>query len=405
MENLKLGLRANAYQFALLVFVNALVGALLGLERSVFGSYVEACFGILAEEALFYFIMAFGLAKATANYFAGLLMQLWGRKRVLLLGWALALPIPFLFAFSPAWELIVFANLLLGANQGFAWSSTVVMKIDLAGAKDRGLAMGINESAGYLSLALSAYATAAYLGPLNDLLFWGALVFVLLGLGLSAVFVRETAAYALLEQATSPPLSGEEEAASAWATFKKVSFLEASLSSVTFAGWVNNLNDGMIWGLLPILLLEHDLLPNEIGWVTALYPAVWGLGQLATGKQADKMLTKELIRRGMYMQAFAILGFAYSSDFLSFMLSSFFLGLGTALVYPSFLVAISWLSPVQKRAEYIGIFRLWRDLGYLFGALFSALLWYFFGLTACFYGISALTFFAALIVQVRMRMI
>jgi len=403
MEDLKLGLRANGYQFALLVFINALVGALLGLERSVFGPYIEARFGIGAEEALFYFIMAFGLAKATANYFAGLLMQLWGRKRVLLLGWALALPIPFFFAFSPSWELIIFANLLLGVNQGFAWSSTVVMKIDLAGAKDRGLAMGINESAGYLALAFSAYVTAIYWGPLNDLLFWGALIFVLLGGLLSAILVRETAPYARLEQIKLPELSGEDEQASAWTTFKKVSFLETSLSAVTFAGWVNNLNDGMIWGLLPILLLEHDLLPDEIGWVTALYPAVWGLGQLATGKMADKMPTKVLIRRGMYMQAFSILGFAYSSDVLSFMLSSFFLGLGTALVYPSFLVAISRLSPVQKRAEYIGIFRLWRDLGYLFGALFSALLWYFFGLMACFYGIAALTFLAALVVQIRMR--
>jgi MFS family permease len=364
----RLGLRVNAGQFALLVALNAFVGGMVGLERSVLPLVGERDFGLASKAAILSFIVAFGAAKALTNLAAGALAERAGRKRLLVLGWALALPVPVLVGLAPSWGWIVAANLLLGANQGLAWSMTVLMKIDLVGPKRRGLALGLNESAGYLGVAAAAFATGALAGTIapRTLVWAGAALVACVGLLVSIAFVRDTGAHVSLEQRAH----GEGAQRGFRAAFVHVTLRHPILRACSQAGLVNNLNDALAWGLAPLYLAAHGASSRQVAAVAAVYPAVWGAGQLGTGWLSDHVGRKPLIVLGMLVQAGAlgllvVGGGAFGAAFTAAVL----LGVGTALVYPTLIAAVSDAVEPRQRAQSVGVYRFWRDTGFVVGAL------------------------------------
>jgi MFS family permease len=396
----RLGLRANAAQFTLLVAVNALVGGLLGQERTVLPLIAEQDFHLAAYTAALTYILAFGATKAVTNFFAGTLSDRYGRKPVLVAGWLAGLPVPLLIIWAPSWAWIVAANVLLGINQGLAWSTTVIMKIDLAGPRRRGLAMGLNEAAGYLALAGTAAATGALaarygLRPAPFLL--GA-AYAALGLALSAILVKETRGHADHEATTMA--SGTDLPTRQVAAL--VSYREPALSAAAQAGMVNNLNDGLAWGLFPLLFATAGLTLAEIGVLAALYPAVWGLGQLATGPLSDRYGRKPFIVTGMLAQAAALAWIAATTSFTTWALGAVLLGVGTASVYPTLLAAVGDVAHPAWRARAVGVYRLWRDGGFAVGALLAGILADAYGIRAAALVVAALTAASGLVVLVRM---
>lgn len=399
-SSLQLGLKANWRQFALLVLINAFVGGMVGLERTVLPLIAEQEFGMASRTAILSFIMSFGIVKALANSAAGELGDQWGRKKTLIAGWLLGLPVPFIVMWAPTWEWVVFANVLLGINQGLAWSATVIMKIDLVGPRQRGLAMGLNEAAGYLAVSLAAlgsgYVAASY--ALRPHPLYLGVAFALLGLALTVLFVRETRPYAEHEaslqedaQSVSPALSYSE-------VVLETSWRNSTLFSVSQAGMINNLNDGMAWGLFPLYFATADLGVDYIGWLAALYPAVWGIGQLGTGALSDRTGRKPLIVAGMFIQAAGIFAIWAGHGFLSWALAMTTLGLGTALVYPTLLAAISDVAHPSWRASSVGVYRLWRDGGYAVGAVLAGGLADLFGLGWAIGAVGGLTVLSGAIV-------
>jgi MFS family permease len=399
----RLGLRENWAQFSLLVLVNAFVGAMVGMERSILPRIAEEEFHLAAKAAILSFIVVFGVTKALTNYFAGRWSDRFGRKAVLIAGWLVAAPVPLLLMWAPSWGWILGANVLLGVSQGLTWSTTVIMKIDLAGPKSRGLAMGLNEFAGYFAVALSALATgyiAAEVG-LRPQPFYLGVGFVVAGTLLSIFAVRETRHHVALESgmAKSGPLAG----LSPREVFTRTSFTDRDLSAVCQAGLVNNLNDGMAWGLFPLVFAASGMSLAQIGALAALYPAVWGLGQIATGLGSDRVGRKGLITSGMWTQALGIVVVALGSSFAHFAAGAALLGLGTAMVYPTLLAAIGDVAEPRWRASAVGVYRLWRDLGYAVGALLAGLVADAFGLAAATLTIAAVTFASGVVVALRMR--
>jgi MFS family permease len=394
----QLGLRQNWRQFSLLVLVNAFVGGMVGLERSILPQLALQEFGIASSVAVFSFIVVFGLVKAVSNYYAGHFANQVGRRKLLILGWIFAIPIPFILIWAPSWNWIIAANVLLGLNQGFAWSSTVTMKIDLVGDKNRGLAMGINEFAGYISVGLVAFLTGwiAQNYGIRPYPFYIGIAFVGMGLGLSVIFVQDT-------QGHVAAAVGESHEPRLKSIFWDTTWADRNLGSITQAGLVNNLNDGMVWGLFPMLLLSKGFSLAEIGVITAIYPAVWGLGQLGTGKLSDLICQKDLLVYGLLLQAAALLGLIWAVSFFQFAGLSVVLGLGTAMVYPTFLSAIATHTHPLDRAKSLGIFRLWRDSGYAVGALLTGVLSAYFSYSISIASIAGLTVLSAGIVWKRMR--
>jgi MFS family permease len=370
-EQVELGLRRNAAQFALLVGINALVGAMVGLERSTLPLIGEDEFGLSSSAAVLSFIVAFGLAKSFTNLGAGALAERVGRRRLLIVGWAFALPVPLLIAVAPNWGWIVAANLLLGVNQGLAWSMTVVMKIDLVGPERRGLALGLNESAGYGGVALAATISGLLAGEFlaRDVLVVAGLAVATAGVLASALFVRDTGRHVALEQtrshaskSTVPPRLRE--------AFSAASYRVPALRACSQAGLINNLNDALAWGLGPLFLASNGASPGQIGLVAGIYPAVWGLGQLWTGHWSDTVGRKPLIVAGMFVQAGGLALLAGSGGNLALaVVAATALGVGTALVYPTLIAAISDVVAPVERATTVGVYRFWRDMGYVAGGL------------------------------------
>jgi MFS family permease len=386
----RLGLRANAGQFALLVALNAFVGAMVGLERSVLPLIGKDDFGLSSKSAILSFVVAFGIAKALANLAAGGLAERVGRKRLLVLGWLFALPVPLLIATAPSWWLIVAANVLLGLNQGLAWSMTVVMKIDLVGPRRRGLALGLNESAGYLGVALTAFATgalAATYAP-RTLVWAGAAIIAGVGTALSLLFVRDTGAHVDEEQR----LRGVAVASTLRSAFVRGTVRDRVLRACSQAGLVNNLNDALAWGLAPLYLAANGASVTEVGIVAAVYPAVWGLGQLATGALSDRTGRKPLIASGMLVQAGALaLLVAGGGAFAPALGAAILLGVGTALVYPTLIAAVSDVAQPVDRAQLVGVYRFWRDFGFVVGAVLAGTLADAFGSGTAIVVVAALT--------------
>lgn len=401
-----LGLRQNLAQFMLLVAVNALVGGTLGQERTVLPLLAGQVFHLDQYTAALTYILAFGLAKAATNYFAGTLSDRHGRKPVLVTGWLIALPVPLLLIFAPSWGWIVAANVVLGISQGLTWSTTVMMKMDLVGPQRRGLAMGLNEAAGYLGLAGTALATgyiAATYGVRPGPFLLGA-VFIAVGLGLSVLTVRETHHHAKTEAAAHVPVhTGSHAGLGNREVFTLTSFRDRSLSSVSQAGLVNNLNDGLAWGLFPVLFAAAGLGVERIGMLAAAYPAVWGAGQLVTGPLSDRVGRKPLIAGGMLVQALALALVAIGQDFGIWLTAVVLLGAGTAMVYPTLLAAIGDVAHPAWRARSIGIYRLWRDSGFAAGALLSGLVADAYGIPAAVMTVAALTAASGVLVALRMR--
>ncbi len=397
-----LGIRANLPQFSLLVVINAFVGAMVGLERALLPLIAEEEFLLAARTAVLSFIVVFGITKAITNYFAGRLSDTWGRKNVLVAGWLVATPVPFLLMWAPDWSWVLFANLFLGVSQGLTWSTTVIMKIDLAGPKRRGFAMGINEFAGYLAVALSALATGyiAATWGLRPEPFYLGIGFIVFGLALSAWLVRDTRDHVAHEASTHHQPAG---ALSQKEIFTRTSFTDPNLSSVSQAGMVNNLNDGMAWGLFPLLFVVAGLSLTEIGWLAAIYPAVWGIGQLFTGALSDRIGRKGLIVAGMWLQAGGIAVIAISGQFAGFAAGAAILGAGTAMVYPTLLAAIGDVAHPEWRASSVGVYRLWRDLGYAIGAIIAGIIADWLGMQAAIWTIATLTFASGAIVMLRMN--
>lgn len=396
----RLGLRENAAQFTLLVAVNALVGGMIGQERTILPLLAEETFGLSGFTITLTFIVAFGLVKAATNFFAGTLGDRYGRKPVLIAGWLIGVPIPLLIIWAPSWGWIVFANVLLGINQGLTWSTTVIMKIDLVGPSRRGLAMGLNEAAGYGAVAITALVTGAIAdrSGLRPEPFFLGLAFAALGLGLSTIFVRETRHFVDIERRAVPPttpLSTRE-------IFLRTSFADRNLSSCSQAGLVNNLNDGLAWGLFPLLFAAAGLSVGRIGILAALYPAAWGLCQLITGPLSDRVGRKPLIAGGMLMQAVALSWIAIGDDFTWWVVGAIVLGIGTAMVYPTLLAAIGDVADPSWRARSVGVYRLWRDSGFAVGALLAGLLADVVSITAATHVVATLTALSGVVVIVRM---
>lgn len=405
----RLGLRANLAQFLLLVGVNALVGGMYGQERTVLPLLAETEFGLTAYTGVLTFILAFGATKAVANYAAGTLSDRYGRKPVLVAGWLLALPVPWMLMWAPSWGWVIAANVLLGLNQGLTWSTTVVMKIDLVGPARRGLAMGLNEAAGYVAVALTAMATgylAARYGLRPEPFFLG-VAFAALGLGLSTVVVRETRDHARLEAAShtgrADGRAGHLHAdLSSRDILVQTSLREPALSAASHAGMVNNLMDGLAWGLFPLLFARAGLSVGQIGVLAALYPAMWGLGQLVTGALSDRTGRKPLIVGGQLLQGLALALVATGDSFPLWAVAVVLLGAGTALVYPTLLAAIGDVAHPAWRARAVGVYRLWRDGGFVVGALYAGLIADGFGLPAAIWAVAALTVVSGVVVACRM---
>ncbi|MFL5495693.1 MAG: MFS transporter [Gemmatimonadales bacterium] len=402
-----LGLRANWHQFWLLVLINAFVGAMVGMERTVLPLLAQAEFGLASKSAVLSFIATFGLVKALTNFFAGRLGDLYGRKHVLLAGWLVGLPVPFLVIWAPTWSWIVVANVLLGLSQGLAWSTTVIMKMDLVGPEQRGLAMGLNEFAGYLAVGLTAlgtgYVAQAY--GLRPEPFYLGIACAVAGLALSLVFVRETRHHVAFEAGNFPSRSAEPGhplEPSTREIFAKASWRDPALSSASQAGLVNNLNDGLAWGVFPLFFATAGLDVAQIGILSFTYPAVWGVLQLGTGVLSDRWGRKRLIAGGMVVQGGALAAIALVRGFWPWLGAAAFLGAGTAMVYPTLLAAVADVAPPQWRGSAVGAYRFWRDSGYAVGALLAGLLADLFGMGWSIGGIAVLTVASGLLVAVRM---
>jgi MFS family permease len=403
VSDIRLGLRENLGQFSLLVVVNAFVGAMIGLERSILPPLAEQEFQLVAKTAVLSFIVVFGVTKAFTNYLAGRLSDRFGRKYVLVAGWLVAVPVPFLLMWAPTWTWVLVANALLGVSQGLTWSTTVIMKIDLAGPRNRGLAMGLNEFAGYFAVAGSALATgyvAARYGLRPEPFYLG-VAFVAAGLLLSVVLVRETTHHVAHEsklhgELASHEVPGQRE------IFWRTTLTDRNLSSVSQAGLVNNLNDGMAWGLFPLLFLTAGMNLGQVGTLAAIYPATWGVGQLFTGAWSDRVGRKWLIACGMWVQALGIAVVILADGFAGFATGGVLLGVGTAMVYPTLLAAIGDVAHPSWRASSVGVYRLWRDLGYAIGALLAGLVADALGLEAAMWVVAAITLASGAVVALRM---
>jgi MFS family permease len=398
-SSIRLGLKANWQQFGLLVLVNAFVGAMVGLERTILPLIAETDFGMASRTAILSFLISFGLTKAFVNLLAGRWSDRIGRKPILILGWICGLPVPWLLIHAPSWDWVIFANVLLGINQGMCWSTTVIMKIDLVGPRQRGFAMGLNEFAGYLAVALSAWFTsylAAGYGP-RPVPFYLGIAFSGMGLLLSVFAIKETRLHAEHE---SQLASGtrRSDVVSFRQIFLFTSWKNRSLFAASQAGLVNNLNDGMMWGLLPLFLTEAGLPFRELGIVAAIYPGVWGTTQLLTGALSDRWGRKRLIAWGMWIQGGAIAMLVFWQGFWPWMTSSALIGVGTALVYPTLLAAVSDLSEPVWRGSSVGVYRLWRDVGYAVGALTAGLIADSLGVPSAIVAVAGLTFLSGLLV-------
>jgi MFS family permease len=410
--NVTLGLRANRAQFWLLVLVNAFVGAMVGLERTVLPLLAEQEFGLASRKAALSFIVAFGLVKAASNLLAGRLGDRFGRKRVLVAGWLVGVPVPLLVMWAPTWNWIVFANVLLGINQGLTWSTTVVMKIDLVGSERRGLAMGLNEFAGYVAVALSAFATgeiAARFGLRPEPFYLG-IAFAAAGLALSQLFVRDTMTHVRHEEAlherASRGVPRHDESVDGVLSMRevvaRVSWSDRALSSASHVGLVNNMNDGLAWGLFPIFFAAAGLSIREIGILAFAYPATWGAVQLATGAWSDRIGRKRLIVAGMLVQGAALVAMVLVHGFAAWALVAVTLGVGTAMVYPTLLAAIGDVARPSWRGSAVGVYRLWRDSGYAAGALLAGTLSDAFGMDTAIATIGALTLASGVLAALRM---
>jgi MFS family permease len=396
-NSLQLGLKQNWKQFALLVIINAFVGGMIGMERSIFPQYAQEVFGIESKTAILSFITAFGITKALTNYLAGRLANQFGRKNLLLFGWILALPIPIILMNATSWDLVVLANILLGISQGLTWSSTVVMKIDLVGEKDRGFAMGLNEFAGYFAVGTIAFLSGyiAYHYGITPYPFYIGIFISVIGFLLTLFWVKDTRLFVKQEMSKDNSIQYKN-------IFLETTYRNKTLSAVTQAGLVNNLNDGMIWGLLPMLLVSMKYDTQDIGMITAIYPAVWGIGQLFTGRMSDLYSKNKMLFWGMLLQGISIMLIPMSEGFVMISIISVLLGLGTALVYPTFLSTLAQATSPQQRAENIGTFRLWRDLGYAFGAIISGISADLFGIEIAIYIVGLITIASSIIIKVRM---
>ncbi len=401
----KLGLKENWYQFTLLVIVNAFVGAMIGLERTILPQIAEKEFGMVVKTAILSFIVVFGFTKAFTNYFAGRWADQLGRKKILVLGWLIAIPVPFLLMWAPSWTWILVANAFLGVSQGLTWSTTVIMKIDLVGPERRGLAMGFNEFAGYFAVAVSALVTgyvASHYGLRPQPFYLGG-VYVVVGLLMSLLLVRETKNHVAHEiKLGSENGNHLEESLTQKEIFLRTTLSDKNLSSVTQAGFVNNLNDGMAWGLFPIVFVTHGLGLKEIGWLAAIYPATWGLSQLWTGHLSDSLGRKNLIVWGMWIQSIGIVVTMLSNKFPGFALGGVLLGVGTAMVYPTLLAAIGDIAHPSWRASSVGVYRFWRDSGYAIGAIISGVVADVFGINAAIGLVAMITFLSGVVVSRRM---
>jgi len=400
----RLGLRANLAQFSLLVAVNALVGGMLGQERTVLPLLADDVFHLSAYTAALTYILAFGTTKAITNFFAGTWSDRYGRKPVLIAGWLIALPVPAMLAWGPTWAWIIAANVLLGMNQGLTWSTTVIMKIDLVGPERRGLAMGFNEAAGYVAVAATAMATGAiaeHAGLRPEPFLLGA-AYAVLALGLSTLAVRETREHARAEAAQHPQQPGSEAELTTGQIARLASLSDKALSAASQAGLVNNLNDALAWGIFLLLFAAHGLSIAQIGVLAALYPAVWGAGQMLTGWWSDHIGRKHLITAGMLLQAAAIALVAEGTAFSVWAAAQVLLGIGTALVYPTLLAVIGDVAHPAWRARAVGVYRLWRDGGFAVGALIAGILADAYSLTTAIWTVAALTAASGLVVAIRM---
>jgi MFS family permease len=399
-----LGLRENRVQFALLVLVNGFVGTMVGVERSVLSILAEDEFGVASTTAALSFLIAFGLSKAIANFVAGDFAHRIGRKRILLIGWAFGLPVPLLLWFAPSWNWVIFANLLLGVNQGLAWSATVIMKIDLVGPKQRGLAMGLNEFAGYLAVALAALGAgymAADFGPRSGPVWIGGAA-ALLGVIFTVLFVRDTGDHVELEHAMADQaLEGGPDGLpdALGARLWHASWTYRPLFAANQAGFINNLNDGLAWGLFPLYFAAAGLSLREIGWLAALYPAVWGIAQIGTGALSDRTGRRPLIVTGMLLQAGGLTAFALTTGFAWWSAAAVALGLGTAAVYPTLIAQVSDLVTPRDRASGVGLYRRWRDLGYVAGGLLAGIMTDLLGYRAAIGFVALLTAVSALVAR------
>jgi MFS family permease len=406
---LSLGLRANAAQFAILVAVNALVGGMVGQQQTVLPLLAEDEFGLTGYTFIFTYVTAFGITKAAANYVAGTWSDRYGRKPVLIAGWLFAIPVPLLLMWAPSWGWVIAANVLLGINQGLTWSTTVIMKIDLVGPSQRGLAMGLNEAAGYGAVAVTSMA-AGYLAAEHGLRpapFLLGLAYTALALGLSTLVVKETRGHARVEAAAhTPRADGRHDhlhgALSSREVFAQTSYREPALSSASQAGLVNNLNFGLSWGLFPLLFAGSGLRVDQIGVLFALYPGVWGVGQLFTGALSDRWGRKHLITTGMLTQAGALVVIALGGTFTVWAVGTVLLGAGTAMVYPTLLAAIGDVAHPDWRGRAVGVYRVWRDLGYAVGAVMGGVVADLWSLPSAVWVAAAVTLVSALVVAVRM---
>jgi MFS family permease len=401
-SSVRLGLKENWPQFALLVLINAFVGGMVGIERTVVPLIGSEEFNISSTTLVVSFIVSFGVVKACANLVSGQLADAWGRKRVLILGWLVGLPVPFMIMWAPSWEWVIAANALLGINQGLAWSMTVIMKIDLVGPKSRGLAVGLNEFAGYLAVGVTAFLTG-YLASkygLRPVPIYLGVAYAILGTALSILLVRDTREHVRLETAAhtqqSVPISFRE-------IFLLTSFKDRNLFAASQAGLVNNLNDGMSWGIFPLFFASFGLHVDRIGILKAVYPATWGILQIATGPLSDRWGRKGLIVAGMWVQAAGLFLTAATSHFEWWLAGSLLLGLGTAMVYPSLIAAVSDASHPSWRARSLSVYRFWRDLGYAIGALAAGLIADLLGMVWAIGMIGALTFLSGVVVAVAME--
>ena len=404
-ETLRLGLRENLPQFSLLVLINAFVGGMVGLERTVVPLIGTKEFGIGSEIVVFSFIITFGLIKACVNLVSGLLADRYTRKAVLVAGWVVGLPVPFMLAYGPSWAWIVAANVLLGISQGLAWSMTVNMKIDLVGPSRRGFAMGLNEAAGYGALGLTALATgyvAARSGLRPEPFYFG-IVYSVLGLALSVFLVRDTHGHARLEASAHNPSESIERPSTAH-VFAETSWRNKTLFSASQAGLVNNLNDGMSWGVFPLLFVANGVSLEGVGLIKAVYPVIWGAGQIVTGSLADRIGRKPLIVGGMLVQAagHAVIGLGLAAPLLAGLAGSVLLGLGTAMVYPALLAAVGDVAHPAWRATSVGVYRFWRDLGYAVGALMAGIVAGIFGLVWAVHVAGILTALSGLLAWAQM---
>lgn len=397
--NHKPGLKNTWKQFSLLVLINAFVGGMVGMERTILPEIAETDFGIAARSAIFSFIVVFGITKAISNYFAGRFAQSFGRKKMLIVGWLFGIPVPFILMYAPEWSWIVGANVLLGINQGLAWSANVIMKIDLAGEKDRGLAMGLNEFAGYLAVAIVAFLTG-WIGSefgLRPYPFYIGIVLAVLGLFMSIFLVRDTAPFVEYEANNSKEKQVKKN------LFYEVSLGDKNLQAVSQAGMMTNFKDGMAWGAFPIFLAASGLTMTQIGIVAAVYPAFWGILQVVTGKISDYTSRKKMLWAGMLVQGVSLLVFAFLDQYIAFILLAALLGTGTAMVYPTFLASVADLTHPNDRAESIGVFRLWRDGGYAIGAIFSGVIADLFDIKLAIIATGILVLVSALWIMIRMK--